>query len=130
MAPNYQIGQYYLTNEISYRFNHPQRGDVIAFASTRHFGQVNISRIIGLPGENILIKSGQIYINNSLLLEPYLPPSTETTPGKYLPEGQEVTLGQNQYFVMGDNRSGSEDSRSFGPISGNSIIGKFTLRYH
>jgi signal peptidase I len=100
----------------------PHRGDVILFDAPPEERTATIStllkRVIGLPGETIEARDNQVYINDHLLPEPYLPPGTTTDdlPRQLVPAGE--------YFVMGDNRAGSSDSRVFGPISQSSITGR------
>ncbi len=129
MHPTYQNGEYLMANKIQYKlFGEPQRGDVIIFkySETQDF----IKRVIGLPGDSVMIKDGQIYINNELLDETnYLASTIYTNGGDYLHEGETITVGENQYFVCGDNRPHSSDSRSFGPINENQIKGKAWIVY-
>lgn len=134
MYENFHDQEYLLTDKISYRFGSPQRGDVVIFKAppSEPCAETEceyIKRIIGLPGESIKVENGQIYINNQLLKESYLPSDLKTASGSYLREGQPITLGTNEYFVMGDNRPHSRDGREFGPISGDNIVGKAALRY-
>ena len=129
MLPNFHNGDYILTDKISYRFRLPKRGDVVIFHSPTYPEREFIKRIIGLPGEKILLKEGKIFINGKRLSEPYLPPHTSTRPGLFLKEGKEVIVPLSEYFVLGDNRSNSSDSRDFGPIPRKAIIGKAWLRY-
>jgi signal peptidase I len=122
MIPNYRDGQIYIIDKIHYRLTSPQRGEAIAMffpgETQKHF----IKRVIGLPGEMISVRSNQVYINNQLLAEPYLMTGVPTGPDV------ERTLGPNEYFVMGDNRSVSSDSRAWGPVPANFIIGRIGPR--
>lgn len=129
MEPNFHNNEYILTDKISYRFSEPQRGDVIIFKAPRNPDQDYIKRIIGVPGNMVKIQGGSVYINGVKLDETYLKDSTNLLPGNSLKEGQEITVGPNTFFVLGDNRSHSSDSREFGPIASNLIIGKALLRY-
>jgi signal peptidase I len=128
MEPNFHDLDYLIIDEISYRFHSPERGDVIVFRNPNNPGQRFIKRIIGLPGEIVKIKDGKITIidqnGESFVLDEseYLPKGT-ITPGDL-----ETHLGDNQYFVLGDNRSSSLDSRFFGPILKEEIIGKVAFR--
>ena len=129
MHPTYQNGEYLMANKIQYKtFGEPERGDVIIFkySDTQDF----IKRVIGLPGDTVMIKDGQIYINNQLLDESsYLASTVTTTGGDFLHEGETITVEEGKYFVCGDNRPHSSDSRSFGPISEDQIKGKAWIVY-
>ncbi len=123
MEPNFETGDYLIIDEISYRFRDPQRGEIIVFKSPQNSSQRYIKRIIGLPYETIEIKDGKVFINNKELDEKsYLPISTQT-PGNTL-----ITLGKNEYFVLGDNRLASYDSRRWGPLLREDIIGRVFIR--
>lgn len=130
MEPNYIDGQYYLTSKIAYRKGSPQRGDVIVFASPNNPDIDYIKRIIALPGETVELKNGRVYVNDRVLEEPYLAPNTETLGSQFLPENQKVTVPENQYFVLGDNRAHSSDSREWGFVQKEKIAGKVTLCYY
>lgn len=128
MHPTYQNGEYLMANKLLYRFQDPQRGDVIIFkySDTQDF----IKRVIGLPGDKVMLKDGHIYINNQLVDESsYLSNSIYTNGGEFLHEGETITVPDNEYFVCGDNRPHSSDSRTFGPISKEDIKGKAWLVY-
>lgn len=129
MYPNFHDKEYLLTDKISYRFGEPERGDVIIFKAPRNEEYEYIKRIIGLPGERVKISEGKIFINDQLLDESYLPADFFTRGGSYVPENQTLVLGDNEYFVMGDNRSYSSDSRDWGPVGEVNIVGKAWLRY-
>ena len=120
MKPSFSNGQYLLVAKVLYRFGSPQRGDVIIFhppiSSTRPY----IKRVIGLPGERVEIKEGKVYINDREL---------EETPDFYTPGNCLQILEEDEYFVLGDNRDESSDSRSWGPVSKEDIIGKAWLCY-
>lgn len=129
MHPTYKNGEFLMANKITYRVSEPKRGDVIIFkySDTADF----IKRIIGVPGDEIMIKDGKIYINGELLNESaYLDPSVITNGGSYLHEGQTIKLNEDEYFVCGDNRSNSSDSRDFGPIKKSAIKGKAWIVYY
>lgn len=130
MEPTYHDGEYILTDKISFRLGLPQRGDVVVFRSPKNQDVDFIKRIIGLPGEKLKIKGGKVYINGNILDEStYLDPSVYTGPESFLPENTEITVPQNNYFCMGDNRSGSSDSRDFGTVPPTEFIGKVFFRY-
>lgn len=134
MDPTMQTGEYLLTEKISYRFGEPQRGDIIVFKAptTACIGDNcdYIKRVIALPGETVKVANGHFYINGELLNEDeYLASDVVTIPGAYTADEREITLGENQYFVSGDNRANSADSRYWGPITKNAIIGKAFFSY-
>ncbi len=123
MHPTYKNGEFLMANKISYKFSEPQRGDVIIFkySDTQDF----IKRIIGIPGDKVMIKDGRIYINDELLDESnYLEDTVVSNGGSYIHEGQTITVNEDQYFVCGDNRTNSSDSREFGPVDVSKIKGK------
>jgi signal peptidase I len=128
MHPTYKNGEYLMANKLTFKFSKPQRGDVIIFkySDTQDF----IKRIIGIPGDNVMVKDGHIYINDNMLDESsYLDSSVVTNGGSYIHEGQTITVPQDSYFVSGDNRPNSSDSREFGPIEFNRIKGKAWIVY-
>ncbi len=123
MEPNLHQGQYLIVNKAVYRWLHPpQRGDIVVFEYPRAPDRDFIKRVIGLPGETVEIRNGSIYIDGVPLDEPYL---SEPTHGNMAPR----TLGPGEYFVLGDNRDNSSDSRSWGPLPEKNIIGKAWLSY-
>ena len=129
MYPNFYDSEYLLTDKISYRFNQPKRGEVIVFKAPKNEDYDYIKRIIGLPGETIMISNGKTYVNGKLLKEIYLPPSMGTTGGDLWQEGKSIIVPADNYFVMGDNRNHSSDSRDWGPVPKENIIGKAWFRY-
>lgn len=122
MQPGLHSDERVLVNSLAYVFREPQRGDVIVFHPPDALTQRYIKRVIGVPGDTIQLTLNDVYVNNIKLVESYLAP----TPKGYTnnPEPESFRLGPNQYFVMGDNRTNSQDSRFFGPISKREIIGK------
>ena len=128
MSPNYPDSEYLLTEKVSYYKSPPKRGDIVVFTppvSTDDY----IKRVIALPGENISIKDNKVYINNELLKEDYLDSDVLTQGGSFLQEGQTYKVGDGEFFVMGDNRAHSYDSRSFGPIKKKVISGRAWVIY-
>ena len=134
MEPNLSNGQYILTDKISYRFDKPRRGDIIVFKAPVDPNFDYIKRIIGLPGESIQIKGGKIIIKNTthpkgfVLEEPYKINGSDQ-PGTLLEDNKEFKISEDNYFVLGDNRNQSFDSREWGELSRKNIIGKTWLRY-
>ncbi len=129
MYPNFENGEYILTNKVTYRLKEPDRGDVVVFESPRNKDIDYIKRVIGLPGESVALRSSSFYINGQKLDEPYIDPSVYTFGGSFLAENSEITVPSGLYFVVGDNRPNSSDSREFGPIAKEDFIGQAFLRY-
>lgn len=128
MEPTFQNGDYILTNKLVYRMEDPKRGDVVIFKSPGNKDVDYIKRVIGLPGETLMLKEQHFYINGELLEERYdynKPVYGES----FLQENEEITIPEDHYFVVGDNRPGSSDSREFGPVSKYDFIGRAFLRY-
>ena len=131
MEPNFYDHEYLIIDEITYRFNEPKRGDIIVFKYPKDPRQFFIKRVIGLPGETVKIKDGLIFITSvdgqeNVLSEDYLPSDIENV----LPVSGygEVVLNNDEYYLMGDNRDQSLDSRVFGPVKADYIIGRTWLR--
>lgn len=128
MDPTFKNGQYLIVDELSYRFKDPERGSVLIFKYPRDEEKYFIKRIIGLPREQVTISNGRVTIINAehpdglLLDEPYIEfPKVDNS---------SYTLGEDEYFVMGDNRLGSADSRAWGPVPTDNIIGRPILRFY
>lgn len=129
MYPNFHSGDYIISNKIGYRFSPPQRGQVVILQNPRNNSQDYIKRIIGLPGEKVMVQDGHVYINGQILKEPYLDPSLTTPSGSFMPDGQEITTPEDSYIVMGDNRPASSDSREWGFVKRDELIGAAFFRY-
>lgn len=135
METNFHDGNYLLVNQLSYKFGQPQRGDVVVFKAPPEPSENYIKRIIGLPGETVELRNGKVVIYNAehrdgvTLDESYEPANADT-----LPESAQTRweLGPNQYFVLGDNRlpDKSSDSRAWGLLDKNLLIGKAWLRVY
>lgn len=128
MSPNYPDSEYLLTEKVSYYKSPPKRGDIVVFTPPVSSDDY-IKRVIALPGENISIKESKVYINNELLKEDYLNDDVSTQGGSFLAEGQSYKVPDAEFFVMGDNRTHSYDSRSFGPIKKKVISGRAWIIY-
>ena len=128
MEPNFENGDYLIVDQLSYRFREPQRGEVVVFKYPQNPSQRYIKRIVGLPGETIEIENGKIiiYQENSETL--VLDESSYLSPYLQTPGDIQVSLAENEYFVLGDNRAVSADSRKFGPLPRENIIGRVFLR--
>jgi signal peptidase I len=130
MEPTFDSGDYILTSKITYKFRTQKRGDVIVFKSPKNPDVEYIKRVIGLPGDKIKIQEGNLYINNALIQENYISAKTNLWEGGFIKEGEELVIPDKMLFVMGDNRPRSSDSREFGPIQEESIIGFVFYRYY
>jgi signal peptidase I len=126
MEPSFHNGNFLIVDELSYRFNEPERGDVIIFHYPGNEKEYFIKRIIGLPGETLTVNGNAVTISTNQgdleLREPYIKEDGR------LPTSKTVTLGSDEYFVMGDNRGNSFDSRSWGPLSKDEIAGIARVR--
>ncbi|NTV30884.1 signal peptidase I [candidate division WWE3 bacterium] len=128
MLPTYLHGDYVLTEKVSSYWSDLQRGDVIVFRYPKDPSKEYIKRVIGLPGEEISIRDGIVYIDGGPLNETYTR-SGYTSAHSFLQEGTSYNVQQNEYFVMGDNRNESSDSREWGTVPEDNIIGKVFFRY-
>jgi signal peptidase I len=122
MEPNLENDQYLVVNKLGYRLHEPQRGDIVVFRDPRSDGRKLIKRVIGLPGETVEIRSGQVFINGQLLDEPYI-----ASQGRYTQ--QSTSVPEDEFFVLGDNRNNSSDSHNWGPLPSENIVGKAWLSY-
>lgn len=129
MKPTFQDGDYIITEKISYRFGLPERGDKIVLKDPRNESRDFIKRILATPGDTVKIENNTVLINGTPFDENYLPKGTLTKGGSFLHEGSEVKVGENQYYVFGDNREHSSDSREWGGITKEEIVGKTFFRY-
>lgn len=129
MFPTFHNGDYILTDKLSYRFNPPNRGDVIVLKNPKNEAQDFIKRVIALPGDSVKVSSGKVYLNGELKSEVFLPPGTFTNTGNFLHDNQSVTVENDQFIVFGDNREHSSDSREWGFVKTGEIIGKVVFRY-
>ena len=147
MLPQLEVGDRIVVSKLSYRLHQPRRGDIVVFDSPtprpepqdpllermlRGLGEAIgvtapstdefVKRVIGLPGETVEGKSGHVFVNGREVIEPYLPPGTNTT------DFQPVTVPPGALWVMGDNRTNSADSRAFGPIRRETVVGRAVVR--
>jgi signal peptidase I len=122
MEPSFHSGNFVIVNKLAYRFGDFHRGDVIVFPSPNSNGEDLIKRVVGLPGDRIRISDGQVYVNELLLSEPYIngPPSGDL---------HEITVRGDALYVMGDNRNNSSDSRTWGPLDVENVLGKAVFVY-
>jgi signal peptidase I len=130
MFPTFKDKQYILTNLIALRFSELKRGDVIVFRAPIDRDKDFIKRIIGVPGDTVSLEDGRIILNGELLDESaYLSDIVQTIGGSFLAESEVVTVPPGQYFVVGDNRPASSDSREWGFLKKEDIIGKSFFVY-
>jgi len=129
MVPTFGNGDYVLTDELTYHVRPPERGEVVVFHDPEDWSTYFIKRVIGLPGERVVIKNDQITVypnasstNGLVLGETYLPQGLVTS------GSADVTLSSSTYFMLGDNRPYSYDSRSWGPLSARNIVGLVRFR--
>lgn len=129
MEPNFYDKEYLIVDEISYQFHGPERGDIVIFRYPRNPSKFFIKRVIGLPGETIVLHGGGITIINADYPQGFALDETGYLSEKIETRGElRVKLKGDEYYVMGDNRMASMDSRIFGPISKSAIIGRTWLR--
>ena len=129
MYPNFHDREYILTDKISYQRGDPQRGDVVVFHAPPPYTSDFIKRIVGMPGETVMVQAGYVYVNGQKLQEMYLPDTYATTEKSFLREGVPYKIPDSYYMVFGHNRGYSSDSREWGPISKKAIVGKAMFRY-
>lgn len=131
MDPTFQDGDLIFTDKVTYKIGEIKRGDVIVLKNPqkKDVEEDFIKRVIALPGDTVKVENSLVYINGNPLKEDYLPTDITTPSGAFLQEGEEVKAGTNQYFAFGDNRHGSSDSRSWGALTKEEIIGRVFFRY-
>jgi len=127
MEPNFYDHEYLIINEIGYRFEAPQRGDIVVFKYPKDQSQYFIKRIVGLPGETIEIRDGQVYIHQEHK-KYLLDESDYLDAGVSTKSADKVELRDDEYYVLGDNREFSLDSRIFGPVNSKLIVGRAWVR--
>jgi signal peptidase I len=122
MEPNLHTDQRLVVEKVSYRLHGPRRGDVVVLRMPERGPELLIKRVVALPGETIDIHGGTVYIDQQPLEEPYLIRSTDSTYGP-------TTVPEGHVFVLGDNRGASNDSRVFGPVPIDRIVGRAWISY-
>jgi len=122
MEPSLHEGQYLIVSKVAYRWGEPQRGDIVVLDPPEQRSAVPyIKRVVGLPGEHVVIRDGRVWIDGVALNEPYV-----SGPALYR---DDVTLGYDEYLVLGDNRNNSSDSHVWGTLPADNIVGKTVFRY-
>lgn len=130
MYPNFVNKEYVLTNLITLRFEDLKRGDVVVFRAPIDKEKDFIKRVIGLPRDTVSIRDGDVYVNDQKLDQSaFLDKNVKTYSGAFLKEGEKVTVPQGEYFVLGDNRGASSDSREWGFVTKDEVIGKSFFVY-
>ena len=123
MEPTLQIQDYIFASKLSYRFQEPKRGDIVVFKYPRDTTRYFVKRLIAVGGETVAFRNSQLYINGTLVPEDYLPAGLRT------PDYGPVEVPEGNYFMMGDNRNNSSDSREWGFVPRNLIVGKEIFIY-
>lgn len=124
MEPNIEDGQRLAASPVPYIFGSPQRGDIVMLHPVEVDGQNLVKRVIGLPNEFIQLEDGQLFVDGELIAEDYLPTiCTNCRDGEW-------QLGENEYFIVGDNRSSSYDSRNYGAIQSEVIMARVLFRWY
>ncbi len=121
MAPTLQHSQLYLLNRFTFLIRSPQPSDIVVLRDPGDHG-LSVKRIVARPGDTVILRKGALLVNGVKLHEPYLPEDTVTYPGPYVNE-QTFTCAPGQFFVLGDNRMNSADSRIYGPVPRSEILG-------
>ncbi len=129
MVPTLQNGDYLVTEKVSYRFRNPKSGEIIVLKNPRDESQDFIKRVIAVPGDTLQISNNVVYVNNQPLTEKYLPVGILILGGSIVAEGSTIKVAGNQYFVFGDNREHSSDSREWGAVTKEEIVGRAFFRY-
>jgi signal peptidase I len=128
MLPGLQDGQLLLVNRVAYGFGRPQRGDVVVFRAPNSPDSELVKRIIALPGEKVRIEGGRVFVDDRLLSEPFVAPEAGGI-YEYPADGQPITVQDDSYFVLGDNRSVSLDSRLGWLVRADQLVGPASLSY-
>jgi signal peptidase I len=127
MEPTFHTGEYILVDKLSYRFHSPERGDVIVFKYPQNTSEDYIKRVIGLPGDHVVIRNQHVYVNNVQLNEPYIAAEPDYTMSQC--NYCDVQVPKKNLFVLGDNRNNSSDSHEWGFVPYGDIIGRAWLSY-
>jgi signal peptidase I len=123
MIPTLQIQDYIFASKLSYRFNEPKRGDIVVFKYPKDTTRFFVKRLIAVGGESVALKNSKLYIDGRQVAEDYLPE------GLRFPDYGPVTVPEGNYFMMGDNRNNSSDSRDWGFVTESLIVGKEIFIY-
>ncbi len=129
MEPNFQNGEYILTDKVSYRFREPSIGDVVVFHSPQDETVDFIKRIVAVSGDKIEVKGGYVILNGNRLDETFINDPGKVSQGRFLRESVVAEVPTGQFVVMGDNRLHSSDSREWGFVTAEQIVGRAFFRY-
>jgi signal peptidase I len=129
MFPTFKDKEYLLTDKITYKRSEPSYGDVIVFKAPTNENFDYIKRVIAVPGQTVMIKDGRVFIDGQQLVEVYLEDSVNTSAGQFLLEGEGYTVQPGEVMAFGDNRDHSSDSREWGPVPDQNIVGRVFFRY-
>lgn len=129
MDPTFGSGDYIFTSKITYKMRSFQRGDVVVFKSPHNPDIEYIKRVIGIPGDMVMVKDNEVFVNGRQLTEDYIAAKTNLWEGGFAKNGEAAKVEEGMLYVMGDNRPRSSDSREFGPITQESVIGQVFYRY-
>jgi signal peptidase I len=131
MNPSLQNNDLVIASRVDYRLHPPERGDIVIVKDPYDPSQNFIKRVIGLPGDHVLIRAGHVYLNGVRLDEPYLSSGWSTTANwpPFASQSDADSVPRGSYFVLGDNRDHSSDSRLFGTVSESQIEGKAVFRF-
>jgi len=129
MFPTFKDQEYLLTDKITYKQRQPKHGDVIVFRAPINENFDFIKRVIATPGQTVMVKIGKVYVDGQALDESYLPKEYVTSPGQFLHEGESYTVPEMSVMAFGDNRDHSSDSRDWGPVPFQNIVGRVFFRY-
>ncbi len=129
MFPTFKDEQYLLTDKVTFKRRLPKYGDVIVFKAPINENYDFIKRVLAVADDQIMIKGGKIFVNGNPLSETYLPREYTTSAGQFLHEGQVYTVPEGAIMAIGDNRNHSSDSRDWGPVPLENIVGRGMFRY-
>lgn len=129
MFPTFKDKEQLVAEKLSLSYKKPARGDILIFEHPTYKGELIIKRVIGMPQERIKISNGSIYINDNILQEPYLADNVVTAGNIFIKENDEYLIPENSYVMMGDNRAKSTDSRYWGPVSIDNMVGRGLFVY-
>jgi len=129
MFPTFKDQEYLLTDKVTYKARLPKYGDVIVFKAPVNENFDFIKRVIATPGQTVMIKGGHVVVNGEPLNEFYLPQEYTTSPGQFLHENVPFVVPEGSIMAFGDNRDHSSDSRDWGPVPYQNIVGRVFFRY-